>query len=112
MPRCSPKSASARIRSKDYLSSSDFFLSSDDPPVAMSAAPVPSRLRVRVMSVSAVVRVIVAMRAMMTVPLQRPGHMVQRKVIGTSEIVSPGRGGGRSAGESDPAVDRDRPGFQ
>ena len=51
-------------------------------PVAMSARPDPSRSRVRLISVSEVVRVSVAMRAMMTVPLQRAGRVVQRKVTG------------------------------
>ena len=52
-------------------------------PVAMSAMPVPSRFRVRLMSVSEVVRVIVAMRAMMTGSLQRSGRVVQGMVTRT-----------------------------
>src|ERR1700691_3885344 len=48
-------------------------------PVAMSAAPVPSRFTVREMSVSRVFRSIVATRAMLSVPLQRLKLGVQGK---------------------------------
>ena len=48
------------------------------PAVSQKAAPVPSRLMVRLMSVSEVLRSIVAMRAMMTGSLQRVALLVQR----------------------------------